>query len=188
MFIIQEQPVHHDVLIASDEIDMDQFVAPTQFEECILNDNKLTSTSSSTSSSDNDVSTDDNESSVVGSPIVKSYTIQETSMSEVEVSFIAPTYSPIRLSDDDCTSPQQTEEVHFTVEISAEQQMATDSISQNFPVDDTTTSTLSVGDQTQWSGFKIVMDNIDKNFRPSYQRVDHQTKSLQCVHMFASKD
>jgi len=73
MFIIQEQPVHHDVLIASDEIDMDQFVAPTQFEECILNDNKLTSSSSSTSSSDNDVSTDDNESSVVGSPIDKSY-------------------------------------------------------------------------------------------------------------------
>ena len=32
------------------------------------------------------------------------------------------------------------------------------------------------------------MDNVDKNFQPSYQRVDHQTKSLHCVHMFASKD
>jgi len=37
-------------------------------------------------------------------------------------------------------------------------------------------------------GFTIVGDNIDKNFRPSYQRQDRQTKSLHYFHSYAAKN
>ena len=187
--IIQEQPVHHDILIAGDEIDMDQFESPAQDEDFVIDSNPINS-SSSTSSSDDDVPTDDSESSVMGSPIDRSYTVQETSMSELEASFIPPPHSPIRLSDEDCTSPRQTEEVYPTAaENSVDQQMVTNYTLRDVPANDITcTPTLNPGNQSHWSGFKIVIDNVDKNFRPRYQRVDHQTKSLHCVHMYASKD
>ena len=42
--------------------------------------------------------------------------------------------------------------------------------------------------QSQWTGFKIVGDNIDKNVRPSNQRVDHQTRSYHYFHSFAVLD
>ena len=38
------------------------------------------------------------------------------------------------------------------------------------------------------SYYKIVGDNIDKNIRPSFQRVSHQTKSLHYFHSFAAMD
>ena len=34
--------------------------------------------------------------------------------------------------------------------------------------------------KSSWKGFKIVGDNIDKNFRRSFQRVDFQTQSFHC--------
>ena len=37
-------------------------------------------------------------------------------------------------------------------------------------------------------GFTIIGDNIDKNFRPSYQRQDRQTKSLHYFHSYAAKN
>jgi len=39
-----------------------------------------------------------------------------------------------------------------------------------------------------WSDFKIVGDNIDKNIRPSFQRVNHQTVSLHYFHSCAVSD
>ena len=40
-----------------------------------------------------------------------------------------------------------------------------------------------------WStGYKILGDNIDKNIRVSFQRIDHQTKSVHYFHTFAVKD
>lgn len=39
-----------------------------------------------------------------------------------------------------------------------------------------------------WYGFKIVGDNIDKNFRRTFQRVDYQTVSQHYFHSFAMKD
>ncbi len=47
---------------------------------------------------------------------------------------------------------------------------------------------LSSSDTLQWSGFKIVGNNIDKNIRPSLQRLTHQTKSLRFFHSYAVKD
>ena len=38
-------------------------------------------------------------------------------------------------------------------------------------------------EETEWFGFKLVGDNIDKTIRPRFQRHDHQTQSL---HHFAS--
>ncbi len=40
----------------------------------------------------------------------------------------------------------------------------------------------------QWPGFKIVGDNIDKNVRPSYQRLDRQTQSLCYFHSYAVRN
>jgi hypothetical protein len=39
-----------------------------------------------------------------------------------------------------------------------------------------------------WMGYVIVGDNIDKNIRPSFQRMDHTTISLHHFTGFASKD
>ena len=39
-----------------------------------------------------------------------------------------------------------------------------------------------------WKGFKIVGDNIDKNFRCSFQRMDFQTRSFHYFHSYAVLD
>ncbi len=41
---------------------------------------------------------------------------------------------------------------------------------------------------SDWNGFKIVGDNIDKNVRPSFQRPQYQTKSLHHFHSYAVRD
>lgn len=51
---------------------------------------------------------------------------------------------------------------------------------------DISAETIDVQEVSQeWCGFKLVGDNIDKNIRPSFQRSNHQTKSL---HSLAVKD
>lgn len=40
----------------------------------------------------------------------------------------------------------------------------------------------------EWSGFKVIGDNIDKNVRPSFQRLDHRTQSLHYFHSIAVRD
>ena len=42
--------------------------------------------------------------------------------------------------------------------------------------------------KSSWKGFKIVGDNIDKNFRRSFQRVDFQTRSFHYFHSYAVLD
>lgn len=42
--------------------------------------------------------------------------------------------------------------------------------------------------QSTWDGFKIVGDNVDKNVRPSFQRQEHQTRSLHHFHAYAVRD
>ena len=41
---------------------------------------------------------------------------------------------------------------------------------------------------TGWKGFKIVGDNLDKNFRRTFQRIDYQTVSHHYFHMYAVMD
>ena len=46
----------------------------------------------------------------------------------------------------------------------------------------------AIAPSSEWDGFKIVGDNIDKNVRPSYQRHDHQMKSFHHFHSYAVRD
>ena len=39
-----------------------------------------------------------------------------------------------------------------------------------------------------WPGFKIVIDNVDKNFRPSFKRHDNKTISMHACNMYACQD
>ena len=41
---------------------------------------------------------------------------------------------------------------------------------------------------SEWTSFKIVGDNVDKNVRPSNQRIDHQTVLLHYFHAIAVRD
>ena len=45
-----------------------------------------------------------------------------------------------------------------------------------------------VDESNSWTGYKIVGDNLDKNIKPRYKRIDHQTQSLHFFHHFAVKD
>ena len=45
-----------------------------------------------------------------------------------------------------------------------------------------------IPDQQPWSGFKLVGDNIDKNFRRRFQRVEYQTRSFHYFHSYAVLD
>ena len=47
---------------------------------------------------------------------------------------------------------------------------------------------VSVEDPVKWTGFKLVGDNIDKNFCRSFYRHDRQTISMHAFHMYAVKD
>lgn len=38
------------------------------------------------------------------------------------------------------------------------------------------------------NGYKIVLDNFDRNIRASYQRIDRTTESFHCVHFYAALD
>ena len=42
--------------------------------------------------------------------------------------------------------------------------------------------------RTEWTGFKIVGDNIDKNIRPANQRIDRRTQSFHYFHSYAVLD
>lgn len=42
--------------------------------------------------------------------------------------------------------------------------------------------------QSMWCGYKIVIDNIDKNVSPSFQRLDKEKQSLHYTHGYAVKD
>ena len=56
-------------------------------------------------------------------------------------------------------------------------------------VEGTCSSPMNKPVKSSWKGFKIVGDNIDKNFRRSFQRVDFiQTRSFHYFHSYAVLD
>ena len=88
MFIIKEQPVHHDVLISGDQIDTSQLPKLKNSQYVVIDvliDGDQTYMNQIESLAQNENSTDDNKSTIVGPPVDKSYTVQDTSVSEVEV-------------------------------------------------------------------------------------------------------
>ena len=50
------------------------------------------------------------------------------------------------------------------------------------------TSSPKVTEQSKWSGFKVVIDNIDMNLRPRYQTFERQMKSIHYVNSYAVRD
>ena len=42
-------------------------------------------------------------------------------------------------------------------------------------------------EQPSWAGFKIVLDNVDKNVKRRFMHIDRQNISLHCVNMYAVK-
>jgi len=93
------------------QIDMNQFNTSAQISESVTSNRSKSINSHSTNSNDSsstesrsedNVFADNSDSSVAGPLNDLSYTVQETPISEMEASFVVPSYSPIRLSDDDC--------------------------------------------------------------------------------------
>ena len=114
-----------------------------------------------------------------------SYIQPDTSISELDVSYIAPAYSPVRSPNDEHSLPGQPVTIDHVARANE------DTVGQQTPVN--TNEGATAGDvvtvqSNAWSGFKIAIDNVDKNFHPSFQRIHHQTKLLHCVHMYAAKD
>ena len=52
-------------------------------------------------------------------------------------------------------------------------------------VEDTSLKSIPI---TGWYGFKLVGDNLDKDVKPGYVRVDQQTKSLHFFHYYSVRD
>ena len=43
-------------------------------------------------------------------------------------------------------------------------------------------------DDTCWNGYKLIGDNLDKDVKPRYTRIDRQTQSLHFFYYYAVKD
>jgi len=109
----------------------------------------------------------------------------------------SPTDIPMKANNAASISHQfldDSHEVHNTVQDN-DRRMETAVISEpeNAGDDDVKTSTaadVNVDRQelSTWSGFEIVGDNFDKNFRPSFQRHSNKTNSMHAFHMFAVQD
>ena len=54
--------------------------------------------------------------------------------------------------------------------------------------DTDTTEEITENNVSHSKSYKEVGDNLDKNIRPSFQRISHQTKSLHYFHTLAVKD
>jgi len=111
-----------------------------------------------------------------------SYVQPDTSISELDVSYVAPAYSPVRSPIDECGTPGQLV-TNDRVVLANEDTDAIADTNEGAMVE----VIMAVKPYT-WSGFKITIDNVDKNFHPSFQRIHLQTKSLHRVHMYAAKD
>ena len=85
------------------------------------------------------------------------------------------------------TELPSVEEVSSSLdEVSAMENVPTNNVSVTSETMDTTE--LLVVSISNWSGFKIVIDNIDKNFRPSFKRHDNRTVSMHACNTYASQD
>jgi len=96
----------------------------------------------------------------------------DTDSAEMDMSFSAPAYSPIIPHDD--------------------QGAFLDNIDQDViggeNVNIRNHNTVVSRGSTDWKGFKIVGDNVDKNIRPSLQRFNNKTNSLHYFHYYAVLD
>ena len=98
---------------------------------------------------------------------------------EDETSTCAPPYSPIMSDVTDCTnSDDNFDEFDYDETVPTE----SDNVLFATPVEVENTT------MSMWPGFKLVIDNVNKNIRPTFQRIDRQTQSLHYCHTIAIKD
>jgi len=96
-----------------------------------------------------------------------------------EYSYDAPPWSPIKSSQSNDTCEVNPIRIEEDCELPAILPGAMDQ-----PLD----TEESVEESSHWTGFKLVRDNVDKNFRPVFQRVDNKTNSMHAFHFYAVKD
>ncbi len=133
----------------------------------------------------------------------------DDNLSDDDLSISAPPYSPLTVSTncsevlgDDLESDIGEEEsissedeqcegkrmVHMLVYMCVCGERFCYSVGCSFSIVGESTEKPSMKSAEPWCGFKIVGDNIDKNVRPSHQRLDRQTQSLHHFHSFAVRD
>ena len=99
--------------------------------------------------------------------------------------------------DDNDIDDNEADERDDELGAAVEQSMADDEEepddNNDFTVDiisdsDTSTEDSEEISQNNGKSFKEVGDNLDKNIRPSFQRISHQTKSVHYFHTLAVRD
>ena len=63
----------------------------------------------------------------------------------------------------------------------------TESVSLD-PLNELVPVSMSSSSITNWCGFKLVKDNLDKNFRHTFKRSDGKTQSMHICHVFGVMD
>ncbi len=116
-----------------------------------------------------------------------SLTAEDTSSDEDSESVDAPPFSPLSwlsTGTDDGDEGDGSDDDSMTEDATTPVQQQQQSVTKQ--------DNPEAGDKQDpsngWSGFKIVGDNIDKNVRRSFQRVDRQTQSLHYFHSYAVRD
>ena len=110
---------------------------------------------------------------------VKDDSSEHSRISDDESSICGP-YSPILSDVTDCANSDDD-----LNEFDYDEMVPTEADDVLFPIPPTEVENTIV---TSWPGFKLVIDNVDKNIRPSFQRIDRQTQSLHYCHTIAVKD
>lgn len=133
---------------------------------------------------DNECCFDDESSNVDN----ESLNASETSDAESTYSFDAPPYSPMLCSEQDIVTTdhrsEESEEVSEDVErISLSDQPVAEQV-HPAQLDDVD------GEQNNatWNGFKLVGDNVDKNFHSSFHRIHMKATSIHYFHFYAVRD
>lgn len=114
-------------------------------------------------------------------------------------SFDAPSFSPITTDNSCCSLSSATSPVDEDNLLRENEPVLDEGLDVNEPVlDEGLDVNLGVegeGDlhdlscrPNHWTGFKLIIDNLDKNFHLSFQRCDKQTESMHICHVFAVKD
>lgn len=94
----------------------------------------------------------------------------------------APPFSPLGVGDAEKVGLETRASVDDE-DVSLEQRLTTSMPSASNNSEETTRTVSRV-----CNSYKIVIDNLDKNFRASYQRIDRTTQSFHCVHAYAVLD
>ena len=101
-------------------------------------------------------------------------------------SFDAPSFSPVTTDTSCCSSSSGTSPVDNDSVLCDKESELDKRLRINLEVEDDLQHLSST--PKSWTGFKLVIDNLDKNFRLSFQHCDKGTESMNICHIYALKD